>query len=131
MTHWKLMHDSTHLYHFHLQGRDVTITIDRVVKGKLKGDKGRETTKPMIYIKGRPELPLALCKTNCKTIAGLYGPMVEDWVGKRITLYPTQTDFGGEKVDCIRVRNKVPGAAVQDTPPEPVPSSEESADAPL
>jgi len=34
----------------------------------------------------------------------LYGTDTEDWVGQRITIFATTTEFGGKTMDCIRVR---------------------------
>lgn len=107
MADYRTMFDSDYIYAFDLQGQDVTVTIDRVVGVTLVGEGGRKAKKPCVYFRGK-DRGLALNKTNGKTIASLYGPHVEEWVGKRITLYPTTTQFGGETKDCIRVRNRVP-----------------------
>lgn len=108
MGHYKRMYDDKeYLYAFDLDGREVTITIEKVLAGELQGDKGRKTRKPMIAIVGKTK-KLALNKTNGKTIASLYGTDTDEWAGKQITIYPTTTDFGGETVECIRVRPTVP-----------------------
>ena len=105
MTHWKSMVDREWLFAFDLQGKDVTLTIDRVEAGNVTGTGGKKTRKPVVHFReGKEKKPLALAVTNCKAIAGLYGNDVEQWVGKRITLYPTTTTFAGEVVECIRVR---------------------------
>lgn len=48
---------------------------------------------------------LVLNKVNSRTIAGLYGPDTEQWVGKKIELYRSETSFQGKTVPCIRVRD--------------------------
>lgn len=93
-----------------LAGRDVTVTIESVAQGKLGRGK-QESKKPVISIVGEKK-KFAVNKTNGKIIAGLYGPDVSVWKGKRITLYGTTTQFGGETVECIRVRPVVPPPAV-------------------
>ena len=30
---------------------------------------------------------------------------IEDWIGKKIELYPSTTQMGGKTVECIRVRS--------------------------
>ena len=107
MTDWRSMMDKEYLFAFDLQGRDVTVTIDRVKAGELVGEKGRKTKKPVVWFVGK-EKPLAINMTNGRTIASMYGNNVEDWIGKRITIYPTQTEFGGKTCDCIRIRPTVP-----------------------
>lgn len=52
--------------------------------------------------------PMVLNKTNCKTIEKLYGVFIEDWVGKRIVVYPTTVKFARDIVPCLRVKNEKP-----------------------
>lgn len=118
MPHWKSMYDSKWVTSFDLQGRDVTVVIDRVEAGKVQ-NKDKEEKKPVIWFRGASK-PFASNKTNSKTIAGMYGNDTKDWIGKAITLYPTMTKLGREDVDCIRVRPTVPKQKAQDMPnPEP------------
>ncbi|MCA9047422.1 MAG: hypothetical protein KDA89_01760 [Planctomycetaceae bacterium] len=49
-------------------------------------------------------------KTNALIISGLYSDETDEWIGCRITLYPTETQFGAKMVDCIRIRDAVPDA---------------------
>lgn len=107
MPHWKSMMDRDFIFAFDLNGQDVTVTISKVVAGTLVGSGGRKTKKPVLYFEGK-EKGLALNTTNAKIIAGMYSNMTEQWVGQRITIFPTTTTMGGETVECIRVRPVVP-----------------------
>lgn len=122
----RTMFDKAYLYAFDLQGRDVTVTIEKVTGGTLTGTGGQKAKKPVLFFKGAKK-GLALNITNAKTIAAMYGGSFksEDWIGKRITLYPTTTQFGGQTVECIRVRPQAPGAKVKDAPPAEPPVQEE------
>ena len=110
------------------EGKDVTVTITKVTGGQLTGVGGRKTRKPVIYMQGTDK-GMALNATNSKTIAAMYGNYVEEWAGKRITLFKTMTTFGSEQMECIRIRPRIPttkGANVDepkltDTPPPPKP----------
>ena len=109
MPHYKSFFDREYLYAFDLKGRDVTLTIERVVGGELTALGGRKSKKPLCYFReGREKKPLALNATNCRTIAALYSADTDNWLGKRITLYPTTTSMAGETCECIRVRPTVP-----------------------
>lgn len=121
MGHWKSLMDRDFMYAFDLQGKDVTVTIDRVVGGELTGPGGKKSKKPLCYFReSKSGKPLALNATNCKCIAQLYGNDTDEWIGKRITLYPTTTQMGGETCDCIRVRPKIPaGKGEAAAPAEP------------
>lgn len=111
------MFDREHIAAHDLDGRDVVVTIDRAVGGEIIGEKGRKDKKPILHFVGKTKT--MVCNvTNGKTIATLYGPKVEDWKGKRITLYPSMTRAadGSGDVECIRIRPKIPSKPLP--PPE-------------
>jgi len=56
------------------------------------------------------EKGLVLNKTNAQLIAEQHGQDLASWKGREISIYPTTTDFGGERVECIRVEQYVPEA---------------------
>jgi hypothetical protein len=115
------MFDRDYLGVWDLKGRDVTVEISKVVAATLTSQGNRKSKKPVVYFKGT-EKGFALNKTNMKTIAGMYGFDADKWVGQRITLYPTQTSFGSETVEAVRVRPTVPrgkGESVQSQPVDP------------
>ena len=122
MPHYKTLYDKDYIGSWDLPpGKDATVTIDKVVAGELDNGKGKKNKKPIISFVGK-EKKFVSNVTNSKTIAGMYGNMTEEWIGKRITLYVTQTrdpSTGGE-IDCIRVRPKVPTSKAQDAAPDPV-----------
>lgn len=107
MDYRKMYDDKEHFYAYDLEGRERTMEISRVESGELTGEKNRKSKKPMVSFVGEKK-KLALNKTNGKAIAAMYGKDTEAWVGESITIYPTTTEFGGETVDCIRVRPQRP-----------------------
>ncbi len=96
-----------------LQGRDVTVTINKVVMEKLGDD-----DKPVIYFQGTYK-GLALNKTNASRIGNMLGLDTDQWLGQVITLYPTETEFRGDIVACIRVRSQQPSGTRQPASPSP------------
>lgn len=112
-THWKSLTDRDYIFAFDLNGKDVTVTITKVVQGELTSSGGRKTKKPVVYFEGKAK-GLALNATNARTIAAMYGNYVEQWIGKSITLYPTTTQMGGETVEAIRIRPSKPKASAPD-----------------
>lgn len=131
MAHYKTMYDDSDMLFSHdLGGREVTVQIKRVYGGELIGEKGRKSKKPFVEFVGKQK-KLALNKSNGKTIARMYGTDTKEWEGKWLTLYPTTTEFGGETVDCIRIRPKVPtgkGSAKQAAEPESPPDADDRDD---
>lgn len=111
MPHYKSMfEDNGMLYACHLSGKDAVLTIKRVEAGHVTGAKGKKDKKPIVHFE-KTDKKLGLNKTNGKTIAAMYGSETNEWIGKRITVYATTTEFGSETVECIRVRPKIPPAA--------------------
>jgi hypothetical protein len=119
MAHWRTMMDEReYLFACDLPpDRDVVVTIARVTAGKVVGEGGKTNKKPVVYFAGKNK-PLALNVSNAKMIEKLYGTFdTSKWIGKRVALYVTQTKFGGETVDCIRIRPTIPRG--QDAPADP------------
>lgn len=84
-----------------LNGNAVTVTINAVKVEDIGRDKDE---KPVLYFKGKDK-GLVLNKTNSRTIQKIAGTdETDEWRGVEIVLYPTETEFSGEMVDCIRVR---------------------------
>lgn len=130
MGHWKQFMESEYLGAWDLVDRngnpcDVTDEIVKVTQGQVGSKKAR---KPIIFLRNAPHgKGLAANSTNCKTIAKLIGSNDPgEWVGKRITLYPTTTEMAGETVDCIRVRPRLPpqkpATGGQQQPKSPAPA---------
>ncbi len=84
-------------------GKKFTLTITDVDLEELEGDKGKQV-KATISFK-ETEKQLCLNRTNGLCIRGMFGRKVQDWKGKRITLYPsTVAEAGAMKGEpCIRV----------------------------
>lgn len=61
--------------------------------------------RPVLYFE-EDERGFGLNKTNAGSISSMYGPMTEDWIGKKVTLYQTETDYQGSRVPCVRVKKK-------------------------
>jgi hypothetical protein len=88
-----------------LNEEEMVLTIARVEQEKIGDD-----DKLVAYFKGTDKR-LVINKTNFNAIVKATGEDdTDDWNGKRITLYPTETNFKGDTVDCIRVKTKPPKA---------------------
>jgi hypothetical protein len=105
-THWKQLVNPDYLGAYSIpEGGDLTVTIDVVRSEEITMAGGKKEVCSVARIKGNK--PWILNMTNQKAIARLYGPFIEDWQGKDVTLYAGTTKFGGETVECIRVRPQV------------------------
>lgn len=111
--HCELLFPSKFLKAWDLRGEQITLTIAEVKKNEeLVMVGGQKDVKPSLYfeeIRRKAKDPddekrLVLNKTNMRIVKLLHGKNTKDWIGKKITLYPTETLFGGEYVEAIRVR---------------------------
>jgi hypothetical protein len=88
-----------------LKGRDVTVTIESIDLVALPNGQG----KKLVATFTGTEKAWIVNKTNANIIAKNLGAMdTKGWIGKDITLFPTETEFQGDTVDCIRVRRVKP-----------------------
>ena len=113
-THWKKMVNMDYLGTYSLEdGQDLTLTIDFVRQEVVTGNSGRKEQCMVAHFKENVK-PMILNRTNAKTITKVCAsPYIEDWNGKRITLYADTTRFGGDIVECLRVRPYAPPVAAQ------------------
>lgn len=124
--HYKVLYPSQYLGAHDLNGKDATLTIRRVVVEDLKTERGSER-KPIMYFvetqkkaeaAGIDEKRLVMNKTNATTIAGMYGPEVNNWTGKRITLYPSMVAAFGKEAEAIRIRPTPPATTTPESKEE-------------
>lgn len=85
-----------------LKEQDRTLKIARVRGEILEGIKGPKL-KCIITFEGAKKEFVAN-RTNGEALKLMFGVETDNWITKRVTLYPTTTEVGGETLECIRVR---------------------------
>ncbi|MES2212605.1 MAG: hypothetical protein V4490_05650 [Pseudomonadota bacterium] len=86
---------------------DLTVTIKSVGRKIVIGADGKKDECTVAELVGQK--PFIINATNAKMIAKIYdSPFIEDWYGKRITLYVAKVKIAGDTVDALRVRQVVP-----------------------
>lgn len=105
-----------------LNGRNFTLTIAEFAIESM-GHGAEEEEKPVLTFEGAKK-GLVLNKTNAMTIASLYGPDTDNWIGQRITLYPTNVRAFGKMQPAIRVRDAMPPPVAKPEPEQPPAESE-------
>jgi len=83
-----------------LRGQEVHVKMADV-RSETVGTAGE--FKPVLYFIGKAK-GLVLNKTNAKKISHFYGHETDHWHGQPLILYPSETDFAGDTVPCIRVK---------------------------
>lgn len=84
----------------------------KILKAGPEIVKNREHPKgirmPVVRFEGARK-GLIINSTNGGAIESMYGPQVEAWAGKAITLYKAKTRGpSGKMIDCVRVKPKRP-----------------------
>lgn len=107
-THWKKLVDPRYIgvYSLPNNGGDLTVTIDFVRLETITMMGGKKEDHSIMHLKGQK--PMILNATNSKSIHKLYGPYIEDWIGKKITLFQSTAKLASEIVECLRIRPKIP-----------------------
>lgn len=91
----------------HLTAADLTGDTEVTIKSfELDKEVGAEKAlKGVIYFDEFAR-GLVMNKTNTERVRNLHGKIVNEWVGKKITLYESEAMMAGKTVPCIRVREK-------------------------
>jgi len=107
-THWRKLRNPDYLGSWSIpDGEDLIVTILSVTNEMVKGSNGKEDGCTVAYLKDqKPMIVNAKNGTMIRNI--LESPFIEDWIGKSVQLYATQTKVAGEWVDCFRVRDFLP-----------------------
>lgn len=102
---YQLMFPSKYVSAADLKGQDVTLTIQAVAIQKLESSDGNHKTKGVVSFEGASKdwILNRTCAEACKL---MWGPETNNWVGKRITLYPAKMKdpFGDGEIFAVRVR---------------------------
>lgn len=108
-THWKKLENPDYIGAYSLEnGKDLTVTIEKVVREMITGTGGKKEECSVAYLKGQK--PMILNRTNQKMIAKVLNtPYIEEWENKSISIYIAHIKaFGEDNVECLRVRPTAP-----------------------
>lgn len=110
--HWKQMVNIDYLGAYALSdGNDMIVTIKTVRKEQVTGPNGKKEECVVAHFAENCR-PMILNRTNMKMITKVHKtPYIDQWAGKKIQLYVDTTRFGGETVECLRIRPFIPQEA--------------------
>jgi hypothetical protein len=129
-THIETLVEKDYLGSWDVADRDYTLVIERVEKKQLTMRGGKTKVVPVLTFRGARKKFVLAARTNRETIAGMYGPYIEDWYGKAITLFmdPHCKSPSGGTCPGIRIRPMVPRGKPEERMPErPVDESMQAA----
>lgn len=82
------------------EGTIAELTIKAFCRTPCVGDKGEETLKNAILF-AEVDKPMVLNETKLATLKKLFGPMVREWIGKKVGLRQGSVLYRGEMKCCI------------------------------
>jgi hypothetical protein len=68
-------------------GKPVTLTIKGFMREELEGDDGKKFKAVLSF--EETEMQLVTCKTNGYSIKCMFGDKLSNWIGKRVTFFPS------------------------------------------
>ena len=114
-THWKKLHNPDYLGAYSLDESTLVVEIKKVEKRQIPGADGKKDDAVVAELVGQK--PMILNATNMKTIASLYGNYIEDWVGKKVTLFVATVKAFGTTTEALRIEAKVPASGLPELTP--------------
>jgi hypothetical protein len=90
----------------HLEAADFPTETEVTIKSVSFAEVGEEKANKGVVLFEEYTRGLVLNRTNLKRIIEHHGNETDAWAGKKIKLYPSETEFGGRTVECIRVKAK-------------------------
>lgn len=81
-------------------GDEVIVTI----KGVRIAEVGQDKVRKGVVEFNEYDRGLVLNKTNSRMIASIHGAQTDQWKGKKLVLYRSETSFQNKTVPCIRVK---------------------------
>lgn len=108
-THWKKLINPDYLGSYSLTpGKDIILTIDKIVREVVKGPGGKKEECTVCYWKEK-EKKMILNRENQKRITKIYAtPYIEDWSGKKVQIYIETVEAFGDQVEALRIRQFEP-----------------------
>lgn len=100
-----LLHPGRFIKSQEFKGEDVTYTIASITLEDFEDENKKVKTKGTIAFKEITKLWI-INRTNSDCLKGMWGKETDNWIGKRVTLYPAPffDNFTKEHTTAIRVR---------------------------
>jgi hypothetical protein len=110
--HWKNFLDKDYLGAHNLeQGEEMLVTIAKFEGAEIVKSPENPKGEPKLVLYFKEDVPkMILNITNGTTLAGLYGPHPDQWIGKKIQLYAANVKAFGKQQEALRIRDIRPAA---------------------
>jgi len=107
-THWRKLKDTNYLGSWDVVDKELILTIRNIETKKVSTPDGKSEELPVMTF-NEDYKPMILNATNFKNIAKAHGSnFIEDWIGKKISIYITSVKAFGSVVDALRIKPTAP-----------------------
>ena len=107
-THWRKLKDTNYLGSWDVVDKELILTIKNIETKKVSTPDGKTEELPVMTFT-EDYKPTILNATNFKNIAKAHGSnFIEDWIGKKISIYITSVKAFGSVVDALRIKPSAP-----------------------
>ena len=112
LTHWKKLTHPDYIGAYELMdgsatNKELVVTIKEVLRQMVTGADGKKEECTVCHLLNQK--PMILNATNQKTMTKVFGtPYIQQWAGRKMTLYVAKVKAFGETVDALRVRTEAP-----------------------
>jgi hypothetical protein len=107
-THWRKLKDTNYLGSWDVVDKELILTIKNIETKKVSTPDGKTEELPVMTFT-EDYKPMILNATNFKNIAKAHGSnFIEDWIGKKVSIYITSVKAFGSVVDALRIKPSAP-----------------------
>jgi hypothetical protein len=107
-THWRKLKDTNYLGSWDVVDKELILTIKNIESKNVQSPDGKTEELP-VMIFTEDYKPMILNATNFKNIAKAHGSnFIEDWIGKKVSIYITSVKAFGSVVDALRIKPTAP-----------------------
>jgi hypothetical protein len=107
-THWRKLKDTNYLGSWDIVDKELILTIKNIETKKVSTPDGKTEELPVMTFT-EDYKPMILNATNFKNIAKAHGSnFIEDWIGKKVSIYITSVKAFGSVVDALRIKPSAP-----------------------
>ena len=107
-THWRKLKDTNYLGSWDVIDKELILTIKNIESKNVQSPDGKTEELPVMTFT-EDYKPMILNATNFKNIAKAHGSnFIEDWIGKKVSIYITSVKAFGSVVDALRIKPSAP-----------------------
>lgn len=112
LTHWKKLTHPEYIGAYELMdgsptNKELIVTIKEVLRQMVTGADGKKEECTVCHL--LHQKPMILNATNQKAMTKLFGtPYIQQWAGRKMTLYVAKVKAFGDTVDALRIRPEAP-----------------------